>query len=206
MEIVLENMGRRFNRDWIFKGIDYTFVSGKSYAVLGPNGSGKSTFLQVLASSLSPSAGKVSYVYKGLPVAVDSFYRYLALTAPYLELPEEFTLRELISFHFRFKQFRPGIQMAYILDLLNFPGAADKQIRNFSSGMKQRTKIALALCADTPVLLLDEPTSNLDQQGILWYLDLIKEHTAGRITVVGSNQPHEYAFCDHELLVTDFKG
>src|SRR5271169_5260932 len=90
MKISLENIGRRFNRDWIFRGIDYTFVSGEIYAVLGPNGSGKSTLLQVLNGSLSPSAGKINYFYGDNPVEIDAVYKHLSLAAPYLELIEEF--------------------------------------------------------------------------------------------------------------------
>ncbi|SEM82665.1 ABC transporter [bacterium A37T11] len=206
MEIILENIGRRFNRDWIFKGINYAFITGETYAILGPNGSGKSTFLQVLAASLSPSAGKLGYRWGGGEVDINTIYQFLSLAAPYLELPEEFTLKEAIAFHFRYKRYRPGTDMSYILDLLNFGDGAHKELHKFSSGMKQRTKLALAFCADTPLLLLDEPTANLDKQGMDWYLDLVKEHSAGRTVVIGSNQPQEYAFCRHTLKITDFKS
>lgn len=206
MDILLENIGRRFNRNWIFKSINYHFKDRGKYAVLGPNGSGKSTFLQLLASSLTPSAGKITYLNEGLNLPEASFYQYFAVSAPYLELPEEFTLQELITFHFRFKQFRQGLSAPDIIQLLNLPDAADKEVRNFSSGMKQRTKLALAFCADTPVLLLDEPTTNLDSNGISWYLDLVNQFASDRLMVVCSNQPHEYAFCNDQLLIADFKG
>src|SRR4030081_3765470 len=120
-KIILENIGRRFNRDWIFRGVDYTFISGKIYAVLGPNGSGKSTLLQVLNGSLSPSAGKISYFYEDKPVEIDEVYRHLSLAAPYLELIEEFTLDEMINFHFKFKTFKTGIDKNAIIDLLAMP-------------------------------------------------------------------------------------
>src|SRR5260221_5717807 len=104
-KITLENIGRRFNRDWIFRAIDYTFISGKIYAVLGPNGSGKSTLLQVLNGSLSPSAGKINYFFEEKPVEIDDVYQHLSLAAPYLELIEEFTLSEMLDFHFKFKPY-----------------------------------------------------------------------------------------------------
>jgi ABC-type multidrug transport system ATPase subunit len=206
MKILLQNTGRRFNRDWIFRGIDHAFYSGKIYAVLGPNGSGKSTLLQVLNGSLSPSAGKISYFYEDKPVEIDQVYKYLSLAAPYLELIEEFTLSEMIGFHFKFKPYKAGIDKNEVIELLAMPGSKNKMIRYFSSGMKQRLKLALAFCADTPLLMLDEPTSNLDSQGVEWYLSLVQKFAQNRLTIICSNQEHEYSFCDEHLNIVDFKG
>jgi len=206
MKITLENIGRRFNRDWIFRGITCTFVSSKIYAILGPNGSGKSTLLQVLNGSLSPSAGKLNYFYKDKPVEVEDVYQYLSLAAPYLELIEEFTLDEMIDFHFKFNSYKEGINKNELIDILALSGSKNKMIRYFSSGMKQRLKLALAFCSDTQMLMLDEPTSNLDTQGVDWYLSLVQKFAENRLTVICSNQLHEYSFCDESLNVADYKG
>jgi ABC-type multidrug transport system ATPase subunit len=204
MIITLQNIGRRFNRDWIFRGVDYTFTSGESYAILGPNGSGKSTLLQVLNGSLSPSAGKIDFTKDGKPVEIETVFTHLSLAAPYLELIEEFTMSEMIDFHFKFKNFKPGVDKEQVISLLNLPKSANKLIKYFSSGMKQRLKLALAFCADTPMLMLDEPTSNLDTQGVDWYLSLVQQFAAGRLTIVCSNQEHEYGFCNHRLSIVDY--
>src|SRR6187402_602921 len=90
--ISLEDIGRRFNRDWIFKNISYTFSSGNSYAILGSNGSGKSTLLQILNGSLGPSKGKITYMFKGSVIPTEAIYEHLSLAAPYLELIEDFSL------------------------------------------------------------------------------------------------------------------
>ena len=205
MKISLQNIGRRFNRDWIFRGIDFTFTTGKIYAVLGPNGSGKSTLLQVLNGSLSPSAGDISYFYEDKPVEIDKVYQHLSLAAPYLELIEEFTLSEVIDFHFKFKPYKTGINKNEVIELLAMPGSKNKLIKYFSSGMKQRLKLALAFCADTPMLMLDEPTSNLDTQGVDWYLSLVQKFAQNRLTIICSNQEHEYSFCDERLNIVDYK-
>jgi len=205
MIITLQNIGRRFNRDWIFKGVDYTFTSGESYAILGPNGSGKSTLLQVLNGSLSPSVGKIDFSNDGKAVEIDTVFTHLSLAAPYLELIEEFTMSEMVDFHFRFKSFKQGMDKAQLIELLNLPKSTNKLIKYFSSGMKQRLKLALAFCADTPMLMLDEPTSNLDTQGVDWYLSLVQQFAAGRLTIVCSNQEHEYGFCTHRLSIVDYK-
>lgn len=204
MTISLENVGRRFNQEWIFRGMDYRFDAAGKYAVLGPNGSGKSTLLSVLLGNLSPSEGQVRYTGK-LPVRVEDIYRHISFAAPYLDLIEEFTLQETINFHFKFKSFYEGMDAAAVLDVLGLAKSQDKALKYFSSGMKQRTKLVLACCADTPVLLLDEPTSNLDKQGMAWYLGLIERFTAKRMLIVGSNQESEYAFCNHFVELTDYK-
>ncbi|MBS1525504.1 MAG: ABC transporter ATP-binding protein [Bacteroidetes bacterium] len=205
MKIALQNIGRRFNRDWIFRKIDYTFQPGESYAVLGPNGSGKSTLLSVLNASLSPSEGKISFFLGDMSVEAESVYKQLSLAAPYLELIEEFTLEEMISFHFKFKSFRPAVDKEKLIELLSLPGGRHKMIKYFSSGMKQRLKLALAFSSDTPALMLDEPTSNLDKQGVEWYLNLVQQFAADRLTIICSNQEHEYSFCKNRLDISDYK-
>src|SRR3569623_739165 len=205
MKITLQNIGRRFNRDWIFRNIDYSFTSGETYAILGPNGSGKSTLLQVLNGSLAPSAGDIKNFLNDDPLEVDTVFKQVSLAAPYLELIEEFTMDEMTNFHFKFKSYRPGMDKDAVIDLLNLQGGRNKMIKYFSSGMKQRLKLALAFCSDTPMLMLDEPTSNIDTQGVDWYLNLVQQFAAGRLTIICSNQPHEYSFCRHSLDISDYK-
>jgi ABC-type multidrug transport system ATPase subunit len=205
MQIILQDIGRRFNRDWIFKGIDYTFVQGETYAILGPNGSGKSTLLNVLNGSLAPSKGNITYTLNNSPVDPGAVFQQLSLAAPYLEVIEEFTLYEMIDFHFKFKPYRAGLDRDGIVKLLNMYESRNKLIRYFSSGMKQRLKLALAFCSDTPLLMLDEPTSNLDKQGVDWYLSLVQQYAANRLTIICSNQEHEYSFCKHSLNIVNYK-
>lgn len=205
MQITLNNLGRRFNKEWIFRNIDFTFELGQKYALLGPNGSGKSTLLSVLLGNLTPSEGQILYQNNNTEVLPEEIYKHISLAAPYLDLVEEFTLQETIDFHFQFKSYLPGFNAAAVLDLLALSKAEDKPLKYFSSGMKQRTKLALAFCADTAILALDEPTSNLDTQGINWYLDLVSRFSNKRLVLVGSNQENEYSFCPHKLNITDYK-
>ena len=206
MQIILEQIGRRFNREWIFKNINYLFNSGESYAILGINGSGKSTLLQVISSSLTPSTGTLKYIVEEKEIDVENVYEHLSIAAPYLELIEEFTLLEVLDFHFSFKKRLNNLNNQALIDLLNMDSSKNKQLKYFSSGMKQRVKLILAFCSDTLILLLDEPTSNLDEQGIAWYLDLVNQFSKDRLIIVCSNQAHEYAFCKHQLSVADFKN
>lgn len=204
MKIALNNIGRRFNKEWIFRNLSTEFSSGNRYAILGPNGSGKSTLLSVLNGSLTPSEGQISFS-ADRDIPVEDIYQKISLAAPYLELVETFTLKEIIDFHFKFKNFASGLDQQSLIAVLGLEKSANKEIKYFSSGMKQRTKLALACCSDTPILFLDEPTSNLDTQGIDWYRNLIERFTPGRLTIIGSNQIHEYDFCDKEIQIADYK-
>jgi ABC-type multidrug transport system ATPase subunit len=207
LKIILTDVGRRYNREWIFKHITYEFESGKSYAILGPNGSGKSTLLKVLSGSLAPSAGSIYYEMNDKAVDVESVFQYLSLATPYVELIEEFTLREQIQFHFKFKNYLSGYSELEVVHLLGLENAIDKELKFFSSGMKQRVKLALACCSDSAFVLLDEPTSNLDTAGEGWYLELVdKTKRADRLFIICSNQEKEYNFCDQTLSISDYKS
>lgn len=203
--IRLQNTGKRYRLEWIFRGIDYTFESPGRYAVLGPNGSGKSTLLKVLSGHLSPSKGRISFEINGKITEPDVVYRSVSYAAPYIELIEEFTLEEALKFHAGLKRMLPDMTPARLYEILALPRARSKEIRFFSSGMKQRVKLALAICCDTPVLLLDEPATNLDVQGVEWYKNLIREFAEDRLVVIASNDPHDAEFCPVHLNILDFK-
>src|SRR4051812_16479899 len=143
MRISCSKVGKRFNRDWIFRQFNYEFINGSSYAITGPNGSGKSTLLQVIAGALVSSEGKVEYYLENSssPLAEDIVYKYLSFSAPYLDLIEEMTLREFLKFHHSFKSFLPGIDINKIISIIDLEKAANKHIRYFSGGMKQRVKL-----------------------------------------------------------------
>ncbi len=203
MQIKLTGLGKRYNYDWIFRHLTYEFTSDKAYAILGYNGSGKSTFLNTLSGNLVPSEGDIQYQLPSQIVPVEEIYRYLSFSAPYLELVEELTLIELINFHTRFKSLR-GLTPNQLIERMYLEKARHKYVKDFSSGMKQRLKLCLAIYTDAPLLLLDEPTTNLDQVGINWYLEHVSENRKGRLVVVCSNIAHEYSFCDQTLDITQY--
>lgn len=204
MQITLSDIGKRYNSEWIFRHINYNFISGEKYVLLGGNGSGKSTLLQLIAGNYLPSAGIINYKNQQTEISSDTIFKYLTIAAPYLELFEEFTFPELIDLQKEFKPFL--LSNNEILEVSELSHAKGKPIKNFSSGMKQRAKITLAVLADTPLLLLDEPTSNLDYKAMQWYDNLIKQFALHKTIIVASNkQEAEYSFCNHFLSVEDFK-
>lgn len=206
MNITLKNLGKRYRLEWVFRGMDYRFEAGGRYAILGSNGSGKSTLMKVLSGHLSPSKGIASFDIQGKKILAEDVYKQISYAAPYIDLIEELSLEEAIAFHSKIKPLLPGLTPSHIFELLSLTRAKRKEIRHFSSGMKQRLKLALAVCSNTPLLLLDEPSTNLDQQGIEWYKGLVNEFAASRLTIIASNDPHDVAFCTEHLSVMDYKS
>lgn len=206
MEVRLDNLGKKFGREWIFRTLGHTFSKENHTVISGSNGSGKSTLLQVISGSLMESEGKINYWLDEKKIPQEEIYQHLSYAAPYLELMEDFTLKESISFHGKFKKWRGNISEKEILDLSGLSHTAEKQLKNFSSGMKQRVRLLLAILSDTPLLLLDEPCSNLDQQAMEWYGNLIRAHQSGRTIIVCSNQvKEEFFFCTQEISIGNFK-
>ena len=207
----LTNLGKRYNREWIFRNLSYEFETGKSYAITGPNGSGKSTLLQVIGGALMHNEGEIMYQVAGNKTSevlktseVSAIpYQHISIAAPYLELVEELTAKEMLHFHAQFKSL--VLPISEILQQVGLADAANKQLRYFSSGMKQRLKLAQAFFSETPVLLLDEPITNLDDAGIALYEQLIADHTHNRIVIVSSNDRQEYDFCDEVINIGDYK-
>jgi len=201
MRITLIDAGKRFNRDWIFRHLSYEFTQGHTYAITGPNGSGKSTLLQAIAGAIGISEGAARYD----DIPPDQVYQHIALAAPYVDLIEEMTATEFLQFHAAFKPFLPDHPIRDILRQVGLEAAAAKQIRYYSSGMRQRLKLAQALFSDVPVLLLDEPCTNLDAEGIEGYRQLVARLGRQRIVIVSSNDRQEYDFCENVLSILDYK-
>ena len=224
MTISLSDAGKRFNRDWIFRRFNYTFTTGNSYAIVGPNGSGKSTLLQAIGGAIGLSEGKLvvsreslvvrretAVVSKELGVEIqesgdaENIYQYISIAAPYLEVIEEMTVTEFLQFHQTFKPLLSALSIPQIIETVGLTNAAGKQIRYYSSGMKQRVKLAQAIFSDTPVVLLDEPCTNLDSTGIALYQQLVNSYCKDRLVIVSSNDEAEYGFCKEKVSMLAFK-
>ncbi len=207
MNVSLSNVGKSFGREVVFREVTLELRSGSRTAILGPNGSGKSTLLQVIGGAIIPTQGHITHRMDGQTIAQEEVYRHVSIAAPYLGLYEELTLDQAIAFHARFKPLLPGFGVKEAARTAYLENALHKQVSHFSSGMKQRLKLALAILSDTPLLLLDEPTSNLDADAIAWFGTVLAQHVGQRTLVVASNrQTAEYALCAEVVEVSRFKG
>ena len=196
MKIKLNDVGKRFNREWIFRNLNIAFATGTHYAITGPNGSGKSTLLQIIAGATTLSEGDILYTYSNKQLTAENIFKNVSMAAPYMELVEEMTLMEFLNFHSSLKPWISGMITDQIISFLSLEKATHKQIRYFSSGMKQRVKLAQAIFSNVPLVLLDEPATNLDAEGIILYKNLVKNYCADRLVIVSSNDTQEYDFCE----------
>ncbi|MBX2895887.1 MAG: ABC transporter ATP-binding protein [Cyclobacteriaceae bacterium] len=204
MKIEAKNLSKRFNREWIFRNLNFQFTE-TCYAITGPNGSGKSTLLQTLWGQMLPSAGEVIYSQLDKTISPEDVFKHIAIATPYLDLIDEFTLIEMVDFHFRFKQPRQNKSTKELLELFELSHAQDKPVANFSSGMRQRLKLGLAFYSQTDVLFLDEPTTNLDKKAIAWYLHQLATVPPETLVIIASNQEHEYPATATKLDILNYK-
>jgi ABC-type multidrug transport system ATPase subunit len=206
MRISLTAVTKTFGRETVFHGVDLVLEPGSRTAILGPNGSGKSTLLQVIAGAAMPSGGTVVHELNGVALEADMVYRHISIAAPYLGLYEDLSLQEAIDTHCAFKPLRGNPSVMDVARTALLEKDLQKPVRNFSSGMKQRLKLTLAILSDTPLLLLDEPGSNLDAKGLEWFRELLNANLEGRMLVVASNRQAEETFaCEATVEVSRFK-
>jgi len=203
--ILLNQVSKRYRNQWIFRSVDYTFEAGKKYAILGANGSGKSTLLRIVAGMQHANKGTINYLQQEKNIAAEAIYNLVSYAAPGMELVEEMTLTEFLKFHFTFKQPLENKAISAIIEEMGLHHVRDKFINEFSSGMKQRVKLAQAFFSNTPILLLDEACSNLDLQGVALYQTWLQKYAAGRTVIIASNDEREYENVAASFSVEDYK-
>ncbi len=205
IRITTQELGKRFNREWIFRNMAFNFTSGNTYAITGPNGSGKSTLLHVLWGQVPASTGTIQYTQGGSEISIEQIHQHISIATPYMDLIDEFTLLEQLQFHFKLKRSRGDMSLENMLDRMNLVHAKDKYISNFSSGMRQRLKLALAFFTEADIIFLDEPGTNLDSQAFAWYLKELQSLPKTALIFIASNQPAEYSDNAIVLDVANYK-
>ena len=206
MKITLSNIGKWYNEKPIIRDFNFTFEQGGKYAIIGGNGSGKSTLLKIISGALSPNQGSILYNKNDNLVPQDKLYKEIGFAAPYIDLILDYSLMELVRFHFSIKQLLESQQINDVPSILGLTEHQDKPIKQFSSGMMQRVKLGLSILSNSSLLLLDEPTTNLDTNGEKWYLDLIDRFCQNKtIVVCSNNRTAEYAFCNEEVFLENYK-
>lgn len=205
LSVELDNIGKRYNYQWIIRNVNLKIPAHSRIAITGDNGSGKSTLLKIIAGFLSPTTGQVKFSVEGKNIPDTVFFQHLSLSAPYLSLIDEFTVDEIISFHKNFKKFNANIATELVSEMVLLNDHKHKRISELSSGMTQRLKLGLAILSDTPFLLLDEPTSYLDEKGKMWFHDLLNQYSTDRTIIIASNDREDYSICDQILAVSDLK-
>ncbi|MFY9163603.1 ABC transporter ATP-binding protein [Aquirufa antheringensis] len=200
MEILVQNLSKKFRQEFVIRQFNYTFQSGNSYAITGPNGSGKSTLLQLLAQFTLPNTGTVEMS----GVDPDLVYSHITYAAPYVELIEEYTLAEHLEILSKNNYLPSSITLETLERFIDLQPGRYKLIKNYSSGMRQKIKLGFALLSERPVLLLDEPTTNFDEQAKNWFFERL-EQQRNKLIIIASNEAREINFCQEKISIQEFK-
>ena len=205
MKILASQVEKKFRQEFVIKNFNYTFQAGQSYAITGHNGSGKSTLINVLSQFSLPTQGSIQYVKGNQEIASEDSFRHITFVAPYTELIEEFNPMELIDF-LKKSNYLPGyFDIEAFEDYSELKISRHKIIKNFSSGMKQKVKLSLAMASQRPILLLDEPTSNLDEKAKFWFKQKLKTQP-DKLIIIASNEQEEINQCTQNLSILDYKN
>ncbi|SEP65697.1 ABC transporter ATP-binding protein [Neolewinella agarilytica] len=199
IHLTLAGVGKRFGRHWILQDINEEFTGGDLIGIKGRNGSGKSTLLRILCGQLTPSRGSLSVEINGKGISTNELYQYVSWAAPYLEIVEELTISEFLAFHFKLKALLPGLTLSEVPAQLGLDHVRKRKLRDCSSGMQQRVLLGSALYADTPLLLLDEPTITLDEEAISWFHQQLRRFRGNRLVFVASNEAGDLQDCQRVL-------
>ena len=202
MKLEAHSIGKYFAENLIFKNINFTVHSGESLAITGPNGSGKTTLVRILCRLISPSEGTVIYEKAGETILTQHIYRYIGLVGPYLELYEELSAWENLHFFANMRNIKdPNSTILRLLERIGLKGREKDQVKNYSSGMRQRLKYAFALLHNPQILFLDEPTSNLDSEGIKTIYEIMKEQKENKILIIATNDASDLKYGDYQIAV-----
>lgn len=205
-QLQAEGIGKRFGRRVLFRKLSFTATPGRTMAITGSNGSGKSTLVRILAGVMKPTRGKVTLTVHGAAVDEERRPMHMGVVAPYLNLYDAFTPRENLRFVARARRINGYTErISKVLDDVHLAARSDDPVGTFSSGMKQRMRFAFALFSEPAVLLLDEPTANLDSSGVQMVEHLIaRAARSGQIVIIATNDRLEAEACDEILCVEDF--
>jgi ABC-type multidrug transport system ATPase subunit len=200
-EIHLKNVSKRYTTQWVLKDLNFSFIGPEIFGIGGRNGSGKSTLMQIISGYLPISSGKVEYLVSNGPISSELIYKEISLVGPYTDLINEFTLKEMFLFHIRFKPTIREFTFQEFEEIIELKKQGNKYLHHFSSGMKQKIQLALALLSSTPFVLLDEPTAFLDSNAKKWFSMMLNTYAADRLIIISSNDPFDLEHCSSTLLM-----
>ncbi|MEJ2543677.1 MAG: ABC transporter ATP-binding protein [Calditrichaceae bacterium] len=197
MKFIAESLSKNFSEFKIFTDISFKISSGQCLAITGRNGSGKTTLIRVLSHLIQPSAGKISLLENASIIRREDFYKYIGLVGPYLELYQDLTAQENLEFFARMKDLNNyENRIAYLMERIGLKGRENDLVKTYSSGMKQRLKYVFALLSEPEILFVDEPRSNLDEQGIQTIYEIFEEQKKSNLLILATNDSDDLQFAD----------
>ncbi len=206
-ELILTDIEKKFVTKTIFKKVNLNLKNGSSLALTGRNGSGKSTLIKIIAGLLAATKGKCTLNINGNKTDKGHLYRYTGFVAPYLNLYDELSAYENLEFFTVMKSNGKKADKEYINSLLERVNLYNRRfdfVKDFSSGMKQRLKLAFSIINSPPLLLMDEPRTNLDTYGIDIAYGIIEEQIKQGILILATNEIEDTAMCAQSLNIEEY--
>ncbi len=202
-----ESLSKTFGRRLIFSGLDFEFDKNGIYGISGPNGSGKSTLVKIIAGLISPTKGKVHHIFNGKNIPMEKMHNHIGFVSPYLVLYEEFTAWENLDLFAKIRNVQFDRQkIEYLLKEFLLLERKDDLVKTYSSGMKQRMKFIFAMMHSPRLLILDEPTSNLDDEGKTSVYRIIREQGGNCIVLIASNERSDLELCSEKIVIQNYKN
>jgi heme exporter protein A len=200
-------LNKSFGRRLIFNDLQFKFNQAGVYGISGPNGSGKSTLVKIVAGIIGASKGKIIHKLNDKDIDEEHLHNHIGFVSPYLVLYEEFSTYENLEL---FSEIR-GVKfnqerVDYLLNKFLLFKRKDDLLKTYSSGMKQRVKFIFALMHSPQLLILDEPTSNLDDEGKSSVYELVKEEGRNNIVLIASNENHDLELCSEIVYLEKYKN
>ena len=191
ISVECRGLGKKFGLRWVFRELSCGIAEGEHIVIKGSNGSGKSTLGKLLVGNSDSSEGEVVWKTGGREIDIDDVPQKIAWAAPFMDVPEDMTVREVVGFHCQFRKIWEGTELLELAVSSGLESHLDSQISSLSSGQKQRLRLVLALGTEAGLVVLDEPCSNLDAGGVSWYLSELKKVVEKATVVVCSNDRHD---------------
>ena len=202
-----KELNKTFGRRLIFKNLNFKIQNEGILGIAGANGSGKSTLVKIIAGINSPTSGKIIHKEDGKEIIPEKLHNYIGFVSPYLVLYEEFSAWENLNY---FAQIRKVAfdkeKIEYFLNEFLIFNRKDDLVKTYSSGMKQRLKFIFALMHSPKLLILDEPTSNLDEKGKESVYQIIEKEGKSSLVIVASNEKSDLQYCSQIIKLEDFKN
>jgi len=207
ISIELENVTKVFARRLIFKNISQKFIAGNIYGIAGSNGSGKSTLSRIIAGIISPTKGKIRYTFEKRDISEEKLHEHLGFVSPYLVLYDEFSAEENLLHFYKIRGLKANHEkIESLLKEFKLFERRHDLLGAYSSGMKQRMKFIFALIHEPGIIILDEPTSNLDEEGKKVVYDIISREAKQNIVLIASNERGDLNLCTETLHLEQFKN
>lgn len=207
VEVEAVNIKKTFNRRTIFSNISFKIENGSALAIAGRNGSGKSTLVKIITGVLSPNSGLLNLSVDGKSINPNDRFKHIGFVSPYLQLYDEFTAIENLDLFTNVRSLKfEKKQRLNLLTRVNLYDRKDDFVRTYSSGMKQRLKYAFALLHQPELLILDEPRSNLDAEGVKIVYEIIKEQKQNGTVIIATNDSEDLQHCENVINLDELKN